>query len=275
VSFVVASGELRVIGDGGANWVQISERPGGDGTGRTFSVVGRPFDGAFSAAGVPLAGTTPTTVNGGTAAVVRFAANDRVRILTGAGDDAVFFGTGGADSSTLGFVVNTGTGRDYVRVQRMAMNAVAAPISISTGNDTGIDNELVLLTQVQSAHGLTVNLGGGNDRLLIDNLSVQGDTRVNLGAGRDTITASSLSLNNVGVNAGTSNDRDVINVGFLQANAYTINMGAGNDLVNLTGPVGAFETAVINGGAGIDELRGGDNAVSDATLVSIEIDDIS
>jgi len=276
VSAAVVGGELRLTGDGAANWVQVTELPGADGTGRTFRVQGKPFDGNFNAAGVPLAGAAPTTINGGTAAVVRFAANDKVRMVLGGGNDALFFGTATSDSSTLGFVVNTGAGRDYVKVQRMAMNAVAAPISINTGVDSQLDNEVVQLIQVSSQKGMTILTGGGNDRLLLNQMSCQETTNINLGAGADTINGTSLNVNFLTVNAGTSNHRDVINVGFLVANSLSVTLGGGNDLINLTGPLGVSGNATINGGAGTDELRGSDNATvqGESTLISIEIDDI-
>ena len=54
VRAAVVDGELRISGDGAANWIEVRQIPGTDNSGRTFVVEGKAFNGSFDAGGNPL-----------------------------------------------------------------------------------------------------------------------------------------------------------------------------------------------------------------------------
>ncbi len=255
----------------------MSELPGADGTGRTFRVTGKAFNGAFNAAGAPVAGTTPTKINGSTTAVTLFASGDKLRIVTGAGNDAVFVGSGAADTTTKGLVVDTGAGRDYAKVQRVA-NTSAAPLTIkmtqASGNaaDAELDADTVILANIiTNTSYLNLSTGGGNDRITINFLQgLNGTAKIFTGAGADTFKATNVDVAGVNLNMGSSNHRDVVTVSQLKSGPVNVVLGAGNDLLTLSG---SFVTrGTVNGGSGTDKVQlNGFNDVGTTTLVGVEI----
>lgn len=276
VSATVVNGELRIVGDGAANWVQITELPAANGT--TFKIVGKPFDGVFNTAGVPTAGQAPTLVNGAASATL-VVSGDKLRVSLNGGNDAISIGSAGAATTTKGLIVDTGAGRDYVSVQKLTNTSTAA-LSIKTTQATGtaadaeVDADTVFLSGVTAVNSpLVINTGGGNDRLTTNLVQAfTGTTTVNTGAGADVLSGTGIDVFKLSLNMGASNDRDVATISQLEAGPTTVVLGGGNDLLNLTSSIFISGGVTVNGGDGTDELRlGPGGSIDSSTLIGVEI----
>lgn len=256
VTASIVGGELRVVGDSAANWVEVREVAGVDGTGKTFVIEGKEFNGIFDAEGEPVNGTLPTRVNGGFQDVFLTTPLDKVRIVLGGGNDAVDLGDGDTPSTAAGIVVDTGDGRDYAKLEAITMYGTDAPLVVRTGPAAELGGDtLDLDTVTVTAQSLSAQTGGGNDRVFAELVSVAGTTNFNLGDGADFFDGDSLDLNATTINGGLSAHRDVITLAdsdFLSLNAV---LSAGNDLLELRERVNVTNRLIANGGEGTDELR--------------------
>jgi hypothetical protein len=265
VTVAVSNGELLITGNNLNNRIEITEVAGSDNSYRTFRVEGKPFDGAFDSNYLPVAGSSPTTINGGSSAVQMFISTDKVRVLMNAGYDAVSFkGTSSHQATTAGLAIFGGAGRDSVDVEYMRLVGNNTTLTVNTGADSEANNERVDLRYigpttgaVNATQNLSVITGGGADRFYADHVRLGGNTNVNLGSGGDILTAYALTLGAVTVNAGSTGERDVVNVGGLGATSATVTLGGGNDLLNITSASIITNLVTIDGGDGSqDELRG-------------------
>ena len=124
-----------------------------------------------------------------------------------------------------------------------------------------------------SALKVTVNTGGGNDRVLVDSFRF-GNLTINLGGGADTLrkgNGTSTATNTV-INTGSSEHRDVVELDSLDTETLTLTMGAGNDLF-LIEDVIVIGLARVDGGTGRDEIRFANrNSIArEQETISIEI----
>lgn len=150
-------------------------------------------------------------------------------IDTGAGDDMVLPGTGPD-------IVSTGVGNDVVVTDTLS----GGQIDLGDGNDTAFSDDF----RSHNVFGppLTVNGGGGNDRIAVTGATVQA------GPGDDVVTAARWA------NGGDGND---LLYGLGVRDASTLLGGLGNDQL--------FEGTLIEGGPGDDTIRtaGTGTAVAD------------
>jgi len=273
VNASIVNGELRIIGDNASNWIEVRQIPGADGTGRTFIIDGKPYNGDYNNAGNPVEGTSETRINGRVQGVALFTPLDTVRIIMSGGNDAVFLGTGAATATAAALFIDTGSGRDHIDARRITMNGASDPLSVRTGLDSEVQNETVRLSQViVTSQSLTVATGGGDDRVFARNVRVSGSTSVNLGNGSDVFNGlGGLNFNTLSVNAGASNHHDVVTIGGMRAVTLNVFLGAGNDFINLRENIRVTNRGTFNGGDGFDTLSAGQNVVvNEVVKISIE-----
>lgn len=280
--------QLVISGDNAANAVQVFSIPGNDGTGRTFQITGRNFDGNFSSTGVPLLSGAPTTINGGTSPVTIFAPSAKVSILTRSGNDAVYFGRSGpVVTKTVGLNINTGTGADYLRVQNARdenINPTFFRTTQATAANADLENDvdIVSIDGFHAQRSLNLSTGGGNDVVSIRNFGVtNGQSVINTGWGEDKVQLRFANFDRVLLDMGgtvtsnreNNNDRDEFTVENVQGNSAQVFMGGGNDLIRVIGGGVVFAGSVsVHGGTGNDELRGTSGSIVGAfTPISIEI----
>ncbi|HBE67842.1 MAG TPA: hypothetical protein DDW52_06810 [Planctomycetaceae bacterium] len=153
-------------------------------------------------------GLDGTTVNGQESVEYAMGFGAVVNLTTGGGADAVIFETE-FGFGTPRFVVDTGAGRDYVRLS-------SSRFDVDTG--AGKDHVVIKLRSTGGRHGeLNLVTGNGDDRIEIDGSSSQGDIdlpiEVSLGKGNDLWgfvgAAQGLNLDMLGgsIDAGPGADR--------------------------------------------------------------------
>lgn len=110
--------------------------------------------------------------------------NDRIEgglgidhLIGGAGNDTLIT-VNGSD------IIEGGTGRDYIVHE--GFTATADTIIIDAGDDDDIVEIRTLLTQGSGSHRHEIQLGSGNDRLLVSSIGTQGMSAT-LGLGTDTV----------------------------------------------------------------------------------------
>ena len=257
VTAAIVQGELRITGDGVGNWVEIRQVPGADGTGRTFVIDGQPFDGGYDANGDPVPGGSPTLING--QEEVRFnVLSDKVSLALGGGNDVVEIESN-AETTFAGLKVNTGAGRDWVRLERVTMSGVDAPLAIFTGNNQATTRDTVRLENVNvTKQGLNITTGGGNDDVYATAVNVQGRFFLNLGDGSDLFNGDSLTMATASLNTSASSTGVVDNDAILLSNSrfvaiYAV-MSAGGDRFRFVQNVSVADRAVLRGGEDTDSL---------------------
>ncbi len=290
----VVNGELVISGDNLANSIELVSVLGADGTGRTFRISGKPFEGFFRANGTPISHGRPTLINGRTQPVELFVPSLKVTIDTKDHNDAVTMRGPGVGPhprfQTSGLTIDTGTGRDYVALSNgkdLSLN----PVIIRTASanptlaDLEVHHDIVNIKGFTARRSMQLTTGGGNDRVLIDNFAVtNGTTLINTGAGLDTVRITSSDFDRLNLETGASNvarsnledDRDVVYFAAVRGNSATLSLGGGDDLVTLAriGTVG-IEVAgrvTVNGGTGSDEIRGTENAIFVGSFVGISVE---
>lgn len=282
--------ELVIAGDNAANAIQVYAVPGSDGTGRTFQISGRNFDGQYTPGGVPVLSGVATQINGRPNAVSIFAPSAKVRIVTNGGNDAVFFGraANGAstnETETVGLSIMTGTGQDYLRVLNARdenINPTVIRMTQGTGSNADLENEAdhVVIDGFHAQRSLNLSTGGGDDRVSIANFSVtNGLTVINTGWGQDKVQVRVADFDrvlvdmagSVGTNRENNSDQDELIVATLNGNTAEVYLGGGNDYVTVEGTL-EFVSAKVHGGTGNDELEVAIGAiVGTFNRISIEI----
>jgi hypothetical protein len=272
VRAVVVDDELRILGDGAANWVEVRQIAGNDASGRTFVIEGKPFNGNFNAAGDPVQGSSPTFVNGSLQSAVLFTRKDALRIFLGDGNDAVEVGTDASDATVTGLLVNTGAARDFVSLERVTHNPAVTPLTIRTGGELEAAGETVRLENVfVPVVGLNIATGGGNDRLHMNNVRVGGHTEVKLGGGADSLNGTGLNFTSADFNAGGTFHRDLITFSEMTVETLFVGLGQGDDRVWFQQNVRVNNKGTMNGGDGSDTLIIGQNVgIQDLSRVSME-----
>jgi hypothetical protein len=259
VTATIQGDELRIVGDNDANWVQIHQIPGADGTGRTFVIEGKAFAGNYDAQGQPVSDGAMTKINGGTQAVVRTTSQDVARCFMGMGNDVVEIGTDAATGNARTLAVATGDGRDFVHIQHFNVYGDAQPLVVFTGDENDFVTDTVQLEAVKVIRqGLEITTGSGADHVQLQNVTVAGYTEINLGKGPDTVVADGLSSDSALIRGGDSTHRDVVTLSNSQFNYLTARLQEGNDLLNLNQNVKVAKTLTADGGPGTDELHVGD-----------------
>jgi hypothetical protein len=271
VTASVVDGELRITGDGGANWVQVTQIPGVDGKGTTFQVKGLPFNATFRSDGTPAPGTLATTVNG-QASVLYNASSDKIRSNLGSGNDV--FTLLNADLAAL--VLNTGDGRDYVGI--VSDTFYSSSPNINTGTDaqnniddvrfasvtcstqgiivaTGGGNDNVSISSVTIKKTLSLNTSQGNDTVRISSLTCNGLLTASLGSGADNLTLDHGTLNTISLDFGDGNDTATMS--YFTSNGSTFKLGGGNDLLNFKEQLQIKNYDTVDGGDGDDSFHRG------------------
>lgn len=290
----VVNGELVIRGDSAANSIELASVLGADGSGRTFRITGKPFEGQFAANGDPIASGRATRINGQTQPVELFVPFLKVTIDTKGGNDAVIMKGPGVlphpRFQTSGLTIDTGTGRDYVGLlngQDNSLNPVVIRTASADPNaaDLELDNDTVNIVGFTARRSMQLATGGGDDRVLIDSFAVtNGTTIINTGAGADTVRITRADFDRLNLETGASNaartnlqdDRDEVYFAAVRGNSATLSLGGGNDLVTM-GRINNLGIEVagrvtVNGGTGSDELRGTANAIFVGSFVGISVE---
>lgn len=118
-------------------------------------------------------------------------------------------------------------------------------VNMAAGKDS------LIINGVTVRGNTTINSGRGIDTLQISNTTANGNLKVKLGNGSDTLTVSTTNVaGKTTIKAGTGND--VVAVSNFTSNKLKINGGKGNDQVNLVSVTAA--KANINGGKGVNRF---------------------
>ncbi len=261
VSVSVVGGELRIVGDNAANYVNVQLKTI-QGM-KQFLVTGIPFTGQFNSAGDPIAGTTgasATLINGQGASFN--AAATKVSISMGGGNDAVVLGGGTNvhEFAVQSLKANLGTGSDYLKIKTarvtsnvttqllMTQATAAAAAASEAGND-----KIVLEGFNSPLAGAKLVMGGGNDQIIASKINAKGtgtSVIVDAGNGVDKMSLANAALFNVTFNGGIGNDRFTTTDSSF--NNVTVNGGDGNDIVIAS--ESRFANVVVNGGNGSDSV---------------------
>ncbi len=129
---------------------------------------------------------------------------------------------------------------------------------VSPGRGTTINGSALPITFTGSPP-LAIDLGGGNDSVVLLDLNFQ-STTLNTGGGNDVVigtvtpAASQNLFGTLQVNTGTGND--VIHLGKTGvANDLAIDAGAGNDIVELVQGTGVGNNLTVHAGNGADLIH--------------------
>jgi hypothetical protein len=260
VTASVVNGEVHIVGDAAANWVEVTQ------LGATYQIHGKSFGGTFDAQGRPLSSGAATHINGGTKDVVLTAPQAAIRVFMGAGNDAVQVGSSNAaaapGSTTLqGLTVDTGAGRDYAKLEGFTTTSTSAAVVVRMGPTDEATGNTVDLENITIGQDLTVSAGGGNDRGFAQSVQVAGFTKIDLGNGADVFNGTDLIFRSTSLKGGTSDDRDVFRLTGSQFTWLTVQLGAGDDLLDLQSTDKVSNRLTVYGGEGTDELHIGQGVV--------------
>jgi hypothetical protein len=160
-----------------------------------------------------------------------------VLIVTGNQNDQVQLNTFDTDREV---VVNTGNGSDGVFVDLFSIGQGDGPrgqdinagvLTVITG---GGSDEVEIVDEGDEfvdADVIVVNLGAGDDSLVLDGVSVEFNVVIDAGAGRDTVAVTNSQIGGTAI----------------------ILLGAGNDTLNIAGSSGG--RLLARGGSGRDEFN--------------------
>ncbi len=234
-SVTVVGGELRVLGDNAANFVNIQRQfSGGE---LKFIVTGVPFRGQFDADGNPIAATSgnDATFINGQAGPQEFSAT-RVNISMRGGNDAVSMSPGNHGFDVAGIQVVMGTGNDYLKIQNAKV--------------TGRQATNLRMTQVGGVAGQSEL---GRDKLELDGFSTStADTNIVMGGGNDKLHVLRSDCRGVGVGMIADAGDGVDEIKFAAAiTALTVNGGKGNETFSLSG---SYSNVTFNGGDGAERM---------------------
>jgi hypothetical protein len=259
VSVSLANGDLKIVGDAAANWIEVRQIPGAGGLGHTFVVEGKAFAGGFNSEGDPVNTGAETRINGALKEVTLTTSQDTVRIFTAAGNDVVHIESAiGTTTTFRGLTINTGDGRDLVELQRASVYGAAAAV-ITTGAADEAFGDTVDLQNVSVPNAdLRVNTGGGNDRVFAESVRVGGYASFQLGNGGDVFTGQSLTMKGATINMGASTHHDFVKVDLSRFTNLNVQLGAGDDFANLAEKVQVTNRLTVNGAAGDDTLNLGE-----------------
>jgi hypothetical protein len=174
-----------------------------------------------------------------------------------------------ADVNVTGNVkIHTGSGADQILLG-------AAPLP--SGDTTSPLN--LVFGHVSIGGNLKVGAGNGDNTILLDGISVTGNTKVSTGRGSDQIAVLGNDGNYVGtfsISTGSGADKVVIADGATFESSVSIKLGRGNDVLWLASDL--FQASVaINGGPGTDTFLQSQSlfpnsfTAGNPTLTSIEV----
>lgn len=168
---------------------------------------------------------------------------NQARIDLGAGNDKLSIRD---VNSMFGVTIVGNTGNDETRIQNLS---TLDDFSYgSGGTDTGNDVLSISQCSLRTAH---LNLGGGNDRINIDNTLFQtAVSRIDLGDGNDTFRSTAWMGEQIIVDAGAGADLLKID---LQAKRLDLLGGDGNDSLQIQN-LKTVEWSTIRAGAGDDKI---------------------
>jgi len=118
-------------------------------------------------------------------------------------------------------------------------------VNMASGKDT------LLINGITVRGNTTINSGHGIDNVQILNVTANGNAKVKLGGSSDTLTVANTNVaGKTSIRAGNGND--VVGLSNVTSNKLKISGGKGNDQVNLASVTAA--KANINGGKGVNRF---------------------
>jgi hypothetical protein len=267
VAVSVVNGDLRIIGDAGANDV---------------AVVQTMQNGALVTGSYFVTGRNGTTINGQSSGRTFTGVARDFNINMGTNDDRV---TLGQESNLYGpnnqlkvprdLVLDVGGGNNTVLVNGLFVTRNA---SISSGSATDriyvhahVENDLTVntgggadLVDVWNSftrHNLTIDTGVNNTSdvtVYLTTMSIGNDVTITTGAGRDSVYITEIGVNH-DLSIQTSANSDSVSISDSEASDLLFaDLGSGNDTLKINDTYG--DRAVLNGGDGLFDSLAETNA---------------
>jgi hypothetical protein len=185
-------------------------------------------------------------------------------------------------ANVSGLNINTGLGRDYIRVGNVHVTATKQTTIQTTkaaaytpeGQLEGGDDKVVIDRLTVDNNLLVIATGGGRDRLTVTRLNnTQGSVYIYGGAGADALAMATVDVFRLNLDMGASADKDGVSLKGVQDGELTVLLGAGGgDVLGLVGVQTTTKTT-LDGGDGLkDGLKVGANvSLADQTISGFEI----
>jgi hypothetical protein len=222
-----------------------------------------PYDGQLTANNKPIAGTTPTTLNGIDQVLTLLVPTDKITVNTNSGNDVIKLGNTITPATSTRLNLEAGRGFDFMSVTNWTVTAPGEEVlhkltkNKSTFADSELDNDTVIYRDfIVNAPMLSIYTGGGVDRLHVNTVRIPAGTLfVNAGNGADHIHVYNTAANHLRIIAGVSDDRDSVQIRNYDGAIFDCNLGGGDDFLSITTNIPrSFRNGALNGGLGVDTV---------------------